>query len=184
MLRCSRLHFIGGHQNVVGACGHFHGSFADALENLGEIVEHVVDRIRHVSQGVAGYLPALRQVATRHLVDDTQQFGDATLQRVIRVLVARCLGHLGNRAIQVFCDVAQLIVRSDFCACPGIACRQPFGEFGEGLYRSQQRTEAPCQDDRCQQRQHNGQQHRSSGRRAEVKQGRFTGFFTGGECQS
>src|SRR5438132_925828 len=63
--------FNASHQNVVGARGHFHGRFANALENLGEIIEHVVDRISDVSKRVVGHLAALRQIASGDLVDDT-----------------------------------------------------------------------------------------------------------------
>jgi len=41
-------------ENVVGAGSDFHGRFANALENFGEVVEHVVDGVRDVAERVAG----------------------------------------------------------------------------------------------------------------------------------
>src|ERR1700731_2541875 len=49
----------------------------DALENLGEVVEHVVDGVRDVAKRVVGDFSARGQIAARHLVDDGEQLGDA-----------------------------------------------------------------------------------------------------------
>src|SRR6202043_1680915 len=82
------LHFVGGDENVVGAGGDLHGGLAHALKNLGEVVEHVVDGVRDVAEGVVGDLTAKRQVAARDLVDDGQELRDAALEVVVGFLVA------------------------------------------------------------------------------------------------
>src|SRR5271166_1648723 len=74
------LHFVGGDKNVVGAGGDFHGGLADALEDLGEIVEHIVDGIGDVAEGIVGDLAAEGQVTASDLVDDGEEIGDAALQ--------------------------------------------------------------------------------------------------------
>ena len=60
LLRRAGLHFVGRHKNVVGARCDFHGRFAHALKNLREVVEHVVDGVRDVTQRVVGDFPAQR----------------------------------------------------------------------------------------------------------------------------
>src|SRR5207245_11810924 len=100
--------------------GYFHGRLAHALQDLSEVVEHVVDRVRDIAQRVIGDLAAQRQVAARYLVDDAQQLGDAPLQGVIRILVARRLGDLGHGAVQVVRNVDQLVVRIDSGAGAGL----------------------------------------------------------------
>src|SRR5205085_2980728 len=86
LLSGAGLHFIGGNKNVVRAGGDFHGGLADALENLGEIVEHVVDGISDVAQSVVGDFAAQRQIAAGNLVDDGQELGDAALEILVGFL--------------------------------------------------------------------------------------------------
>ncbi len=121
LLRSAGLHFVGGDENVVGARSYFHRGFADALENLGEDVEHVVDGVRDIAERVVGNFAAQRQIAARDLVNDGEQLGDAALQVVAGFLVAGGLGDASDGAIQVFGDVAKLIVRVDLDARSRVA---------------------------------------------------------------
>jgi len=131
LLRGAGLHFVGGDKNVVRASGNFHGGLADAFENLHEIVQHVVDGIRDVAERVVGDFAARRQVAASHLVDDVQQFGDATLQRLASFLIVVGLRDASDGAIQVFRDVAKLVGAADFRARTGIACGEALGKFSQ-----------------------------------------------------
>jgi hypothetical protein len=147
LLSGAGLHFIGGDENVVGAGGYFHGGLANALENLGEIIEHVVDGVGDVAEGVVGNLAAQGQFAARNLVDDGQQLGDAALQRLAGFLVAVGLGDLGDSAIQILRDVAEVVVGLNVGARAGIAGSQALREFRELMDRRDDATEAPRQND-------------------------------------
>src|SRR6266404_1171033 len=155
---------------------------APALKNFGEIVEHVVDRVRYVSKGVVGHLAALCQITARNLVDDTQQFRDAALQRVVGVLVARSLGDLGDRTIQVFRNVAQFIIRLNLGARARVARGQTFGKLRQRLDQRQQRTEPPCEDAPNHHRECDSEKDTQPRWRAKVEKRRFTGLLPSVEC--
>src|SRR5205823_4253032 len=137
------LHFVGGDENVVGARGHFHGGFANALENLGEIVEHVVDGVGDVAESVVGDFAAQGELAASDLIDDREEFGDATLQIFAGFLIGVGLGDFGDSAIQVFGDVAKLVVGLQVGAGTGVASGEPLRKFGELLHGSNHRAAEP-----------------------------------------
>src|SRR6267154_2273926 len=153
----------GGDQDVVGARGDFHGGFAHAFENLGEVVEHVVDGVRDVAEGVVGDLAAERQVAAGHLVDDGEQLGDAALEMIAGFLVAGGLRDASDSAIEIFRDVAELIVGADLRASTGIADGEALGELREILHRCDERAiQSPAKEQYCADGQHHSEQHRAA----------------------
>src|SRR5262249_27345969 len=147
LLGCAGLHFVGGDENVVGARGNFHGSLTNALKHLGEVVEHVVDGVGHVAQGVAGDLAAHREFAAGNLVNGGEKFRDAALQRLTGFLVAVGFRDFSDGAIQIFRDVAEVVIGLDVGARAGIAGCEAFRKFRELLYRRDNAAEAPRQDD-------------------------------------
>ena len=164
LLRRAGLHFVGSYENVVGARGDFHRGFANALENLREVVEHVVDGVCDVPERVIGDFAAQRQIAARNLIDDREQFGDAALQVVASFLVAGGFRDASYGAIQIFGDVAELIVGVDFNARARVAGGKALGELRELGHRTNKRAVQPPREkyDRPQ-HQEQGNQHRPAG---------------------
>jgi len=99
------------------------------------------------------------------------------LQRVVGVLVARRLGDLGDRAIQVFRNVAQFVIRLNLGARPRVARGQTFGKFRQGLDRPQQRTEALFEDCPSHHRECDSEKDTQPRWRAKVEKRRFTGLL-------
>ncbi len=188
LLGCASLHFVGGHKNVVGAGSNFHGRFANALQHLSEVVEHVVDGIGDVTKRVVGHFSAQGQFAARHLIDHRKKFSDAALQIFAGFLIGVGLGHFGYCAVQVFRNVAELIVGLQVNARACIPGGDPLGEFRELLHRRDHRAaQAPGEKSADRQRQQCSQNHaaaRAAWQRCEVQQGLVAGFAAGMECQS
>src|SRR6266567_1823822 len=157
LLRCAGLHFVGSDENVVGASGDFHGSLADALENFSEVVEHVVDGVRDVAEGIVGDFAAKREFAARDLVDDREELRDAALQRLAGFLVGIGFRNFRDGAIQVLRNIAKFVIRLNVCTCASITRRETFREFGELLdRRDDSAAQAPGQKPTDRERQ----QHR------------------------
>jgi len=65
---------------LFGAGGHFHGRLSDALENLGEVVEHVVIESVTFPSASLVTLPRCDKITSRDLVDGRSAFRNAALQ--------------------------------------------------------------------------------------------------------
>jgi hypothetical protein len=170
LLRRASLHFVGGHQNVVGAGSNFHGRFANALQHLSEVVEHVVDGIGDVTKRIVGHFSAQGQFAARHLIDHRKKFSDAALQIFAGFLIGVGLGHFGDGAVQVFRNVAELIVGLQVNARACIPGGDPLGEFRHLLHRRDDgAAEAPGEKAADRQRQQCGRSRRAAPLGSDVK---------------
>ena len=96
--------------------------------NRREIIQHKINGIGNIAERVVGDLPAQRQVAPRHLIDEVQQVRDALLEQFLRLLVSVGLGHARGGPVQIFRDHAELILDGHFRLGARIACREPLGE--------------------------------------------------------
>src|SRR5207253_7324709 len=127
------LHFVGGDWNVVGASGDFHCSLANPLENLGEVVQHVVDGVGDVAASVVGDFAAQCHFTARNLIDDRKKLRDAALQRLAGFLIGVSFGDFRDSAVQVFRNVAKLIVRLNVRTGASVTGGEAFREFGKLL---------------------------------------------------
>ena len=150
-------------QNLIRAGADVNRGLADALENLGEVVEHEVHGVDHVAERVVGDFAADGQVAARHLIDCVEQVGDAALERILRLLIGHRVRHLRGAAIQVLGDQAEFVVAVEFRARACVTGHEPLGKLRELADRLEH---ALAQHEHHEQRGRHGQAERSEQRSA------------------
>src|SRR6267142_1711694 len=122
------VHLIGGGENFIGVGGNIHGCPTYPLDNRREIVEHEVNRIRDIPEGVVGDFSAQRQVAPGNLIDQVEEIRDAPLQRILGFLISIGFRDPRGRPIQIFRNHAELIIHGHFRLGALISSRELLGK--------------------------------------------------------
>ena len=135
LLDGARGHLFRRDQDLVGARLHVNGGLAHALQHLGKVIEHVIDRVHHVTQRVIAHSAAQRQVAAGNLAHDGQELRHALLQVFLRLLVKDGAGRAFSGAVQVLGNETEVVSRVNGRTGAIVALREPLSKLREALHR-------------------------------------------------